>query len=178
MDNDICRLCSKRLGVRAAWAIGERTGVLKALLNNYKYESAREAARVLSKLVAERLAYLPADTVVTHVPTAPAHIRQRGFDHAALIARLLADRRKYHFSPLFTRHLNLSQHTLSRAERLAQASRAFRLKPATVPRSVLLVDDIMTTGATLEACVRLLNQADVEEIYVAIVARQLPEGEP
>lgn len=172
-DNNQCRLCAGKVGATATWVIGERSEVLKRLVGDYKYFSAREAAKVLANLLDETVAILPSDTVVTAVPTIAAHIRQRGFDHAALLARTFAGKRKLPYSPLLKRRLQTSQHELNKADRLRLAHETFYVSVPEAPKTVLLIDDIMTTGATLQACVAALRESGAEQVFVAVVARQM-----
>lgn len=166
-----CQACRRAIGASGAWVVGERTEVLKRLLNDYKFESRREAATILAALLDATIPSLPADTVVTWVPTAPAHVRERGFDHARLLARTFAARRQLASELFLVRHGTQSQHTLNRRDRTEAAGQAFNLDNTSVPATILLVDDILTTGATMRACLALLKQAGAE-VYVAVIARQ------
>jgi ComF family protein len=147
---------------------------VKSLVGDYKYESIRESAKVMALLLDLRVAVLPGDTIVTAVPTIHSHIRRRGFDHAALLAREFSALRNIPYFPLLKRVHQQTQHDLKRTARLQAAKQAFGVKNIPKRRPVLLIDDIMTTGATLEACVRLLQDGGVNEVYVAVVARQMP----
>lgn len=166
-----CGTCSRTIKTAGAWVAGERTEVLKRVLNDYKFEAKREAASVLASLLDAIVPLLPARTVVSWVPTAPAHIRQRGFDHAARLARACAKVRGLPCRPLLIRQRSESQHTLGRAARAKAASQAFRLKHHEIPPHILFIDDILTTGETMRACVKLLRDAGAE-VSVAVVARQ------
>jgi len=174
-SSDQCRACTKRLGVTGAWVVGERTGILKLLVGDYKYESIRESAKVMVKLLDHRVALLPEGTIVTTVPTIARHIRRRGFDHAAVLARTFARQRNLKYASLLRRTSQLSQHELKRTARLKAVKAAFQPKNIPPDGSILLIDDIITTGATLEACIRLLQERGVREVYVAVVARQMPK---
>lgn len=167
-----CTSCQNKIGTQAAWVVGERTGVIKQALNDYKFESMREGSWELARLLDTTLPRLPESIVITWVPTAAAHRRQRGFDHAALLAKRFARLRGLRAIPLLTRKHSLSQHELSRTARLKAAKEAFMVSDGTLPDSVLIIDDILTTGATLEACAKLLKAAGACEVYVAVVARQ------
>ena len=166
-----CTSCQEKYKTHGAWAVGEREGALKRVLNDYKFESRREAAVTLAELLDATLPSLPSDMIVTWVPTAPAHVRSRGFDHAALLARKLATRRRLEALPLLERHTSESQHELSRAAREQAAKHAFGLRRLPPRPKVLLIDDVLTTGATLRACIDVLRATDAQ-VYVAIVARQ------
>jgi len=170
-EQNQCRPCERKVGTSGTWVVGERHDALKRLVGNYKYESAREAAEPLVKLLDERIAVLPAGTVVCAVPTIGAHVRQRGFDHAAVLAQKLAERRDLTYTPLLKRRHQRSQHELKRTARDQAAREAFAITTE-VPGSVLLVDDILTTGATLKACVKLLQAAGAQQIFVGVIARQ------
>ena len=175
---DQCRACTSRHGVTGVWTVGERTGILKSLVGDYKYESIRESAKVMAKLLDQRIAVLPKNTIVTAVPTVRQHIRTRGFDHAAMLAREFSGLRQLRFTPLLSRRHQRSQHDLKLAARHRAAREAFGLKNTPESGPVLLIDDIMTTGATIEACVQLLREAGVQDIYVAVIARQLLDETP
>jgi ComF family protein len=160
--------------LRDFYSVGRRQGTLKKLVDDYKFQSQRAVADVLARLLDAALpSDLPADIVVVPVPTVPAHIRQRSFDHAALLARKLARRRHLHYAPLLQRKTNTTQHKLknSRARQKAAAG-AFYLTCKTVPRHVLLVDDIRTTGSTLKSARQLLLASGVKKVTIAVVCAQ------
>ena len=165
----ICKDCETVFS--RAWCVGERTDALKDLINLYKFERARAAYTVITEMLDEVVAQLPDETIVTSVPTIAAHVRQRGFDHAQLIAREFARRRKIPYQPTVRRASNLVQHGATRAKRQKQAARAFTCEPV---RSgvYLLVDDIFTTGATANYASQALLDAGATEVWLAIGARQ------
>ena len=114
------------------------------------------------------------DSVIP-VPLYPARRRERGFNQSELLAGYLAN----HFSlPLLRNCLKRSKNTpsqtgLSGRERLANVSGAFRVAKTSMVRgkSLLLVDDVLTTGATLNACRRQLLDAGAGEVYGMALAR-------
>ena len=168
-----CTSCQRQIGAHGAWVVGERTEVLQRLINDYKFESRREAATHLAQLLDATLPSLPDNTIITWVPTAHPHIRARGFDHAALLARRFAKLRRLQARPLLMRHHSRSQHELGRTEREKAAKQAFSLlaQKDLSDSPILLIDDVLTTGATLRACVGLLG-GSCAEVYVAVVGRQ------
>lgn len=170
-SSDLCKLCAKQLSIEAAWCVGTRTGALKALLDRYKFDSAKEAGRIAAELLKARLPPLPGDTVVVPVPTAPAHRRSRGFDHTLDIAKGVSRRRRLPFRSVLARHNSEMQHFKSRADRLNLAGNGLEVRGG-VPERILLIDDIYTTGATMSACVKKLRGAGAKHIYVAVIARQ------
>lgn len=174
-----CQRCARKHGIRSAWAVGAREGVLLEVVDGYKFEACRAAANELAILLDETLPVFEVEPIITWVPTTPAHIRERGFDHAALLARTFARSRGYRAAPLLARTSTLTQHMLGKQAREKAAQDAFEVrqdaKESTTP--VLLIDDILTTGATLRACAGRLKTHEDRDVYVAVVCRQ-PEGVP
>lgn len=170
-DSSLCNVCCTGLGVEGGWCVGIREGALKGLLDRYKFNSAREAGYLCADLLDTSLPLLTDDVVVVPVPTSPAHIRTRGFDHTGLVANAFARKRGLLYKPLLTRRSNDTQHFKSRSERLAAAANSIEVT-MTAPPTVLLIDDIYTTGATLGASCLELQKAGVKHIFVAIIARQ------
>lgn len=168
----LCDRCS--VPYRRAWCAAERSGVIEQLIDGYKFAYAQAAARPLGDLLHEVVSVLPPETVIVPIPTIPRHIRQRGYDHMALIARQFARQRQLSIQPLLLRRHTLVQHSATRKERIAQAKQAFRVEPGTIEpdRPYLLLDDIVTTGSTLHYGALALKRAGAKEIWVAAIARQ------
>lgn len=169
--NGRCKRC--RLPYQRAWCAAERSGVIERVINAYKFSRVKAAHVPLADLLHTVIGELPPDTRIVPIPTIPHHIRQRGYDHIKLIARRLARRRGLGVAPLLSRQTVSVQHEVGRAARLTQARQAFHvigeLDPA-VP--YLLVDDVVTTGATLRYAAEALHRAGAREIWVAAIARQ------
>lgn len=170
-DTNLCFACGKQMRIDAGWVIGVREGVLKRLLDRYKFDSAVEAGRICAELLDAQLPVLPGSFVVVPVPTTSSHRRIRGFDHTLTIAKAFAVRRGLGCQRPLRRYGGGTQHFKGRAERLKQAGHGLEVA-GRVPADILLVDDIYTTGATLQACIRKLRVAGAERIFVAIIARQ------
>lgn len=170
-ENGICRNCRPQFD--RAWTVAARTGPLENLIDLYKFERARAGYRALGDLLLARLPELPASTVVVPVPTISPHIRERGYDHTLLIARHVARRRKLRLTPLLARQTNTMQRGASKSVRQKQAAQAFMLNGLVDPTlTYLLLDDIVTTGATLDAAAKMLKAAGAKHVWVAAVAYQ------
>lgn len=116
---------------------------------------------------------LPPETVVVPVPTLASHVRQRGYDHALLLAEAFARRRGLKVEKLVERSGVAVQHRLKRAQRIEAAKRAFGVTAVLDPNTpYLIVDDIFTTGATVAAVATELRKAGAREVWVAVVAYQ------
>ncbi len=168
----ICGDC--KVPYRQAWSVGERADELLRLIDRYKFERARSAHTILADLMATRLPELPAQTVVVPVPTIASHIRQRGYDHTLLLARHLARLKGLDMQPMLARASNTKQRGASRTQRVKQAQEAFRLQRTVDPDvPYLLIDDVVTTGATLKYAAKLLADAGAKDVWVAVLARQI-----
>jgi ComF family protein len=156
-----------------AWIVGERQGGLQRLIGSFKFQNMKAGAQSLAELLDERLPSLPTDTVVIPIPTSPAHVRERGYDHMFLVARNFALQRGLSLSRVVSRSNMATQHHSNRQERIVQAQSAFRivgLVSTTAP--YLLLDDVVTTGATIAGASRVLREAGASTIWVGAIARQ------
>src|SRR5690606_13215969 len=108
---------------------------------------------------------------VVPVPAAPARLRRRGFDPAGELAGALAERVGAPLRPCLARRGRGRQVGRRRAERIGHPPRIAAVAEA--PRSVLLVDDVLTTGATLTACARALRAAGAARVVALTFARRL-----
>ncbi len=112
---------------------------------------------------------------ITAVPLFPARFRARGFNQSALLAASLSRRMKLPYKRTATRRIRstTTQTGLTAPQRTANVHAAFRqglFAPAKDKR-VLLVDDVMTTGATVNACAKALKKGGAKTVHVVTVAR-------
>lgn len=168
----LCSKCKHRLPCEQIWCVGERQGALKGLLDAYKFSSSRVAALPLASLLDVCLPLIPPGVAVVAIPTTAKTRRVRGFDHMGLIVAALAKQRGLTVCRPLERASSHTMHFLSRKERLRLGPSLFRLSGTPMPKEVLLVDDIVTTGTTLKAAATLLKQAGAKKIYIAVIARQ------
>lgn len=171
----LCGRC--KVAYERAWCVGERADELQQLIKSFKFQRAKAAYRPLADLLSETLPELPKNTVIVPIPTLSSHIRQRGYDHTLLVARRLASSMNLHVEPVLRRQTATKQVGADRALRLEQARAAFSCNQ-TLKSDVpyLLVDDVITTGATLEYAARSLKKTGATVVWVAAVARQPLNG--
>jgi len=163
-----------KMPYQQVWVVGERKDTLQRLIDGFKFQNIKAAAKDLAILLDEHLPVLTEDTLVIPIPTAPAHIRERGYDHALLVAQHFTDLRKLPLErKVLGRKSMASQKSANKKQRIEQSASAFTLIGTIDPRKhYLLVDDIITTGSTIESAARLLREAGAVSISVAVIARQ------
>jgi predicted amidophosphoribosyltransferase len=154
------------------------SGTVRAALHTIKYGGEQRLAEPLGAAVARRWARIGVGTdLVTHVPVHAARARTRGYDQAELIARVTAIRLELPYAPLLTRErVTIAQFDLDRQDRAANVAGAFAVNSAgrtpLAGRWVLLIDDVVTTGATLAACADALERAGALGTSAITVARE------
>jgi len=136
-------------------------GVARQVVLGLKYRNRRGVARLVARLMVRRLRLDPVD-LVTWAPTAPARARQRGYDQAELLARAVARELGVPCRRLLYRVHGSPQTGRSRSERLNGPD--FRVRAARPGLRVLVIDDVVTTGATLRAARQVLLRAGVADV--------------
>lgn len=154
---------------------GPARQVVLALKHGRRLVLARLMARVMLRVAGT----LPDDMVIVPVPSHRWRLWQRGFNQAAEIARHLARQsgRPLLVDALIRTKPTASTRGLTRKQRQANVTGAFKVaRVADVQgRAVLLVDDVMTTGATVAACARQLRRAGARQVAVLTYTRALPD---
>ena len=174
-DQGRCALC--RRGVRgfdAAYSFGFYEAELRGLIHLFKYGRIRTLAKPLGKLLARAL---PRDQAFDVIIPMPLHWRkrwQRGFNQSELLAREISRRIHTPVVNALRRVRNTSaQAGLTSAKRRRNVSGAFqaRKRGAIDGKRVLLIDDVMTTGATAASCARALQRAGARQVILLTLAR-------
>jgi ComF family protein len=135
--------------------------------------------RRLSSVLADYLlSALPAPwlgwaDVLTWIPVDRKALRRRGFDHMEMIVQDLAERTGLRAQRLLDKQPTRDQRGLTRSERYENLQESFRLHDTAhaLPQHILLIDDVLTTGATLDAASSRLKEGGAVEVRVACVAR-------
>ena len=157
-------------GVRAAVKF---RNVIQRAVHAFKYQDRTDLALPLAELMATTWAegLFPVDCLIP-VPLHPGRLRERGYNQSALITKELAKRINL---PIISQVLARSRETKTQTE-LGAAERRQNVMGAFVAhnvqgRSVLLVDDVCTTGSTLEACADALRAAGADRVFAMTLAR-------
>lgn len=168
-----CGLCSTGTSLKALFVLGFHSGNIKKIITQLKFSGARQVARDTTPLLADLLPTLPENTIISHLPTSHARVRRRGFDQAELIALSLAESTNFRHVCLLSRLSRSRQVGANLRTRQEQARHMFRLcRPDIVQGgTILLVDDVATTMATMEAAARLLRDSGAKNIYGVVISR-------
>lgn len=152
-------------------------GPVRKAIHALKYKQGRYLIPTLRDLCLEtiRVRPLQPDAIVP-VPIGPIRLRERGYNQAALIAEAIADVLHIPVMPALERvKEGPSQTRLNEVERRANVRDAFRVRADLNPDGLrlLLTDDVMTTGATLDACARALKRAGAARVFGLAIAREI-----
>jgi predicted amidophosphoribosyltransferase len=179
----LCTRCSRALaaatpvlaggpqGIDRVWSSAPHDGVARALVGALKFRRLLPVA----DLMADRIHWLSPGHLlggaVVPVPPAPGRLRRRGFDPAGELAAALATRLEVEIEACLVRRGSGHQRGRGRTERIAHPPRIETVGEA--PRSVLLVDDVLTTGATLTSCAAALRGMGASRIVALTFTRRL-----
>lgn len=179
----LCTRCSRRLaaadplegsgapGLDRAWSSAPHEAVARNLVTALKFRRLLPVA----DLMADRIQWLAPGALlsgtIVPVPTAPLRSAIRGFDPAVEIAAALAKRTELPLSSCLARRGGGRQVGKRRAQRIGHPPLIQASGP--VPRSVLLIDDVLTTGATLSSCARALRSAGAIRVAAITFTRRL-----
>jgi len=170
-----CSLCRRGLlGFDAAYSFGAYEGVLRDLIHLFKYARIRPLERPLGEMLASAI---PRDRTFDAVIPVPLHWRrrlQRGFNQSRLLGAAAARRYGVPVVEALRRgRATAAQAGLTNARRRENVAGAFTVKrkEAVAGRTILLVDDVMTTGATASACAAALKRAGARYVALLTLAR-------
>src|SRR5947208_1017105 len=174
-----CANCAHRtIHFDAAVAAYRGRGIVREIIHEFKYGRQIHLRHLVARwlraaLDDDRLCALHFDVIVP-VPLHPTRQRERGFNQASLLAELLSAQTSSPARPFLERiRYTTTQTALDRSERMENLHNAFRLRKNADVRGlrVLLVDDVLTTGSTLNECARILKRASAFSVHAATAAR-------
>lgn len=178
----VCRQCAGRPhAVQAILAHYPFEGAVRAAVVALKYRSRTRVAPFLASILEAALASRPLSVdLLVPVPLSRSRLRSRGFNQSETLARHLGSLRALpvESSVLVRQRDTRAQTELPARERRRNVAGAFTvLNPEGVAeRHILLVDDVCTTGATLEACGQALLDAGAARVWAVVAARELTKG--
>ena len=155
------------------------------LITQFKFHAALDLAPALAQRLvdAARASETPMPTLLLPVPLSDARLRERGYNQAWELAKILGGMLRCPAAPDLLLRVKETPHqiALPLERRAANVHAAFAVEPRRTPelrgRTVTLVDDVMTTGATAAEIARVLVQAGAAQVHVWVVARTPRPGE-
>lgn len=179
IDNgELCRDCrAQDHEFIQAVSVFEYTGIVKELIHRFKYKGQMYLYEFFACFMYDKLIHQknwPEFDAVVPVPVSCERLKRRGYNQAELMADYIADKINVDIFPDFIiRNIDtIPQSELNRTERMKNLNNAFEIKTSDKLKNkkVLLVDDIYTTGATVNLCSRRLKNAGVSCVYVITAA--------
>ncbi len=160
------------VGLPVAFA-GDYSPPLSTAIQRFKYQGHAELCTPLARLLAPALnrLVLPPETLLVPVPLHPRRLAERGYNQAGLLASALARQSGHACRPRLLLRARDTEHQVGmrRRERLENLNAAFQLRQPT-SRSVVLVDDVITTGSTARQCLGALAEGGVRVVAVVALA--------
>ncbi len=149
---------------------------LEKLITDFKYEFLTDIKILLCRYLAisfrKFFAQVKKDFVITYVPLHKKRELWRGFNQTEVLASFIAKNAGFNVERLLMKSRETrTQVGLNRFKRRQNIQDSFVPLSSTLPKCVVIVDDVMTTGATLEECAKVLKQNGVEEVYGLVIAR-------
>ena len=186
-DTDLCRHCSRELTEHPkgkeklqfldSWtSVWYYEGDVRGSLLRFKFGGARQYANTYGRLLATKLLleYPQGFDVLTWVPISAARKRRRGYDQVELLAKAVSYHMELAYIPTLRKiRNNRQQSTLTEvSHRRANVAGVYEcLCPETVrDKRILLLDDILTTGATAGECARVLLSAGAKQVHCGVIA--------
>ncbi len=171
-----CRECrDKKFSFSQTRSLGLYKGKLRDLIHKYKYGNSRALAEVFAGLFVERVdrKFFDVD-LMTCVPLSGSKREERGFNQAQLLAEKIAQKVDIPFLDLVQQVKETQdQSRLQAVERSKNVKGAFSVRHDSFPKEsrIILVDDVFTTGSTVNECSRVLKKAGADSIRVVTIAR-------
>ncbi len=168
-----CKRCSPNYYLNGNLARWYYRDAVKSILRSYKYRAITAPTEELVKHLVTLVPLLPHTfDIITSVPSLPSKWRQRGFNQSELLAKEVARVTNALYKPLLTRQpANHAQVGLSRPERFANVANQFSCTSQLNKEKILIIDDVITTGATINACAKALKESGSGLVWSITLAK-------
>jgi ComF family protein len=148
---------------------------INAMMQRYKYGNMLSLCSFFGQLLSKKIVLESVDLVIP-MPMHPARIKERGFNQAHEIAKVLTKnhKEKLDFKSAVRQKLTPPQASLPLKERVKNIKGAFKVNADLVGKRIAIVDDVMTTGASLNELAKTLKKAGASHVECWVIARTLP----
>lgn len=172
-QSSVCKSCKAVVKISHVWIATQYQDAAKQIIYKLKFGRAKAVSTIIAANIADILPNLPGSVIVSHIPTANNRVRLRGYDQARLIAKELSVRRGWQHKTILSRTGKSRQVGAGRKERFKHLQKALQVRKNTdvSGKHILLIDDVTTTGATIEAAAKALKNAGAKTIDVAVFAQ-------
>jgi ComF family protein len=166
-----CSRCSRKTHLKGATIPYRLDGIVKTGIYQLKYGGDRNTALLYGSKIAQHLPPVKFDCV-GYVPSTGKSTRKRGYNQAQLIAKQVARETRLPLEALLLRLAHTDQIGLNRAQRLSSVDGDFIARSNCAGKTILLCDDVVTTGATLNECAYTLKIAGATAVWGLAVAKK------
>lgn len=169
----VCGSCLPYTALRHVFVATHYDGVAKELLHRLKYERGRMGVSEVAELMSYLVDELSSEAVFVPIPTATSRVRHRGYDQAELIAQYMSRSAGLPVFSVLRRIGQAHQVGSGRKERLEHLNNAFRVvhRDKVKGAHCILVDDVLTTGATVETAAKILKKAGASQVDALIYSQ-------
>jgi len=164
-----CPNCYSKSALSGASVAYRYEGTAKDLIFAMKYQNHRGAIRYLAERLPDPKYQLGA--IVSFVPSDGRSRRQRGYDQAELLARHYAKANGMEFAAILVRVKHTKQVGQSRGNRFKNIQGNFICHKSVIGKTIILVDDVITTGATVAECAKVLKLVGAKRVWAVAVAK-------
>lgn len=168
-----CPECSQNSSLTQLAVATNYEGASKEVIAALKFGRAKAAVKVIASSLPSPP---PKNVYVCPVPTANKRVRGRGYDQACLIAKAYAKKHGLKYKKVLRRTGSTRQVGANRAERFSQLKNSYTVIKNVKGVSILLVDDVLTTGATMESAAKLLLKSGAKSVSAAVFAYSKPKN--
>lgn len=177
-EGALCAECIRETPIYdSAYSLLKFDEASKPLLHKLKFEDGGHVAPILARWLSNYIReHIKAD-MITAVPLSRLRLLKRRYNQSAIVSKIIAKQCHINYQPMLIKRVKHTppQTGLTRPQRIDNMRGAFALNKEAIEKldgkSVILLDDVMTTGATLEACCKQLHKANVKAIHVITLAR-------
>lgn len=173
----LCPECKNRKTyLSALWSYAHYIGIMKKLIHTFKYRKRKYVIKFLDERISDFTSLIKKEAnidLIVPVPLCKAHLKKRDFNQSFIVAKMLSSKMGVPAISCMERiKITVPQHELPRIERFDNVADAFIVSYGEIKgKNILLVDDIFTTGATINECARVLLDAGANKIYGFTLAR-------
>ncbi len=169
-NGQTCQRCRRKSNLNGVITNFRMSGYMQELIYQLKYYGSRDTARFISQHISTNA--LPSTDIVTYVPATGKSQRRRGYNQAQILAKEVAKSINLPLQPTLLRLHHTDQIGLGRIQRFESVKDNFVSRGNLAGKNLLIVDDVITTGATINECARVLKTSGAKNIWGLVVAKK------